>query len=146
MLLPHIKKKLRHRSFRLNFEKFFMMHSQVWDKFRQLKSLKMIKKSFYFALKSLFILKVFKVLSWLFGHVEKRLDYKDNVDFEIYDVKTWEVNIAMQILLNISRIKDNQRLKFGQLIQYNMRYTITRKIWWRNYSFSKKSKLGISLD
>ena len=28
--------------------------------------------------------------------------------------------IAMNILLNISRIKSNQTLKFGKLIEYNM--------------------------
>ena len=36
--------------------------------------LKMMKKFFYFTLKALFVLKKFKFLSWLFGHVEKRLD------------------------------------------------------------------------
>ena len=33
--------------------------------------LKMMKKAFYFTLKALFVLKIFKFLSWLFGHVEK---------------------------------------------------------------------------
>ena len=33
--------------------------------------LKMIKNAFYFALKSHFVLKIFKYLSWVFGHVEK---------------------------------------------------------------------------
>ena len=32
---------------------------------------KMMKNVFYFILKPLFILKIFKFLSWLFGHVEK---------------------------------------------------------------------------
>ena len=36
--------------------------------------LKIMKNSFYFTLKALFVLKRFKFLSWLFGHVEKRLD------------------------------------------------------------------------
>ena len=34
-------------------------------------SSKMKKNTFYFTLKALFVLKVFKFLSWLFGHVEK---------------------------------------------------------------------------
>ena len=38
------------------------------------KPLKMIKNAFYFTLKALFVLKLFKFLSWLFGHVENRLD------------------------------------------------------------------------
>ena len=34
-------------------------------------SLKMIKNPFYFILNVFFVLKIFKFLSWLFGHVEK---------------------------------------------------------------------------
>ena len=33
--------------------------------------LKMMKNTFYFILKALFILEIFEVLSWLFGPVEK---------------------------------------------------------------------------
>ena len=32
---------------------------------------KMMKNAFYFILKALFILKIFKFLSWIFGHVEQ---------------------------------------------------------------------------
>ena len=32
---------------------------------------KMMKNAFYFILKALFVLKMFKFLSWHFGHVEK---------------------------------------------------------------------------
>ena len=32
-----------------------------------------MKNAFYFILKAIFILKIFKCLSWLFGHVEKEL-------------------------------------------------------------------------
>ena len=35
------------------------------------RSLKMMKNAFYFILKALFVHKIFKFLSWLFGHVEK---------------------------------------------------------------------------
>ena len=31
--------------------------------------LKMMKNAFYFILKSLFVLKIFKFLSWVFGHI-----------------------------------------------------------------------------
>ena len=41
-----------------------------------------------FTLKALFVLKIFKFLSWLIGHVEKRLDKKDKVSFKIYGVTT----------------------------------------------------------
>ena len=33
-----------------------------------------MKNSFYFTLKAIFILKIFKFLSSLFGHVKKQLD------------------------------------------------------------------------
>ena len=33
--------------------------------------LKLMKSAFYFSSKALFVLKVFKFLSWLFGHVGK---------------------------------------------------------------------------
>ena len=39
--------------------------------------LKMMKNAIYFTLKALFVLYIFKLLSWLFGHVAKRLDKKD---------------------------------------------------------------------
>ena len=35
------------------------------------KPLKMMKNAFYSVLKALFVLKIFKFLSWLFGHFEK---------------------------------------------------------------------------
>ena len=35
--------------------------------------LKTMKNTFYFTSKALFVLKIFKFLSWLFGHVVKRL-------------------------------------------------------------------------
>ena len=36
--------------------------------------LKMMKNAFYFTSEALFVLKIFKFLSRLFGHVSKRLD------------------------------------------------------------------------
>ena len=48
-----------------------------------------MRNIFYFILKALFVLKIFKFLSWLFGHVEKRLDQKDKVNLEIHDVTIW---------------------------------------------------------
>ena len=77
----------------------------------------------------------------------------------------------MHILLNISRIKGNQKMKFGQLIEYNQGNIFRQKScrkWSRETSsisllvffringkyggktiprpFSEKSKLSISLD
>ena len=47
-----------------------------------------MKNVFYFALKVVFLLKVFVFVttSW------SRLDKKDKVNFKVYDVKTWFTN------------------------------------------------------
>ena len=63
----------------------------------------------------------------------------------------WQT-IAIHILPNISRSKDNQTMKFGQLIEYNMRNIFVEKSYTRcggetiSRPFSKNSKLSISLD
>ena len=58
----------------------------------------------------------------------------------------------MHILPNISRSKDKQTKKFGQLIEFNMRYIFLEKSY-RKYGeetslrhFSGKLKLSISQD
>ena len=50
--------------------------------------LKMIKNT-YFMSKVPFFLKIFKFLSWLFGHVAKQLEKKDKVNFKFYIVAAW---------------------------------------------------------
>ena len=60
--------------------------------------------------------------------------------------------IAVHILPNISRSKDNQTMKFGQLIEYNMRNSFLEKSYKKcggetiPRPFPKASKLSISLD
>ena len=54
--------------------------------------LKMMKNAFYFTSKVFFVLKIFKFLPWLFGHVAKRLDEKGKVNFRFYDVTDWLTN------------------------------------------------------
>ena len=53
---------------------YLKAHSQVWDNFGKWKSCKNNEKCFYFTSKALYVLKIFKFLSWLFGYVSKRLD------------------------------------------------------------------------
>ena len=43
-------------------------------------------------LKALFILKIFKFLSWLFGHVGRWYDKKDKIHFKFYDITAWLTN------------------------------------------------------
>ena len=50
---------------------YLKAHCKVWDNFWHLKKM---KNALYFTSKALFIIKIFKFLSWLFGHVGKRLD------------------------------------------------------------------------
>ena len=55
--------------------------------------------------------------------------------------------IAIHLLPNISRIKENQTMKFGQLIEYDMRNTFLEKSYTKcgretvPRSFFKKTKL-----
>ena len=51
-----------------------------------------MKNAFYFILKGLFVLKIFKFHPELFVHVGKRLDKKAKVNFKINDVTVWETN------------------------------------------------------
>ena len=66
--------------------------------------LKMMNNAFQFILKAHFVLKRFKFLSRLSGHVGKRLDQKCKVNLKIHDVTTW-FTIAKLILPNISKVK-----------------------------------------
>ena len=84
-------------------------------------ALKMMKNAFYFTSKALCVLKIFKLLSWLFGHVARRLDKKDKVDLKFYDV------IVIHILSNIMRSKGNQTMKLGQLTDCNTRNNFLEK-------------------
>ena len=70
-----------------------------------------MRNAFYFILKALFFLKIFKVLSLLFGKVEKQLDKKDNIKFRIYDVTTWLTNNYNTHIANVfSHVQDNQTI------------------------------------
>ena len=91
-------------------------------------------KNAYFTSEALFVLKIFKFLSLL------------------YDVTAWLTKIVIHILPNISRSKGNQTMKFGQLIEYNMRNIFLEKSYTKCgretilRPFSKKLKLNVSLD
>ena len=110
-----------------------------------------MKKAFYFTSIALFVLKIFKFLSWLFGHVEKLLAKKDKVNFTFYDVTAW-LTIAIHILPNILSSKGNLTMEFGQLIEFSMRNIFLEKPSTKcggetsARPFSEKLKLSISLD
>ena len=97
-----------------------------------------MKNAFYFTLKALLVLNIFKFLSWLFGHVEKRLDEKDNVNLKIHDVITWltnHCNTHIDQYLKKWRQSDYEiwsvnRIKREKKVSWKIIY----KMWWRNYS------------
>ena len=72
--------------------------------------LKIMKNAFYFILKAIFVFKISKILSW-------KIRLTSEFMMSPPDLQT----IATHILLNISRSKDNQTMKLGQLIEYNKR-------------------------
>ena len=92
--------------------------------------LEILKNAFHIILKALFALKVFKSFFQFFVYLEKRLDEKDkakNVKMYIISIitiskcVTLQPIIAIHILPNISRNEAIQKLKFGQLIEHNIR-------------------------
>ena len=54
--------------------------------------LKMMENAFYFTSIGLFLLKIFKFLSWVFGLVAKLLDKKDKGNSKFYDITAWLTN------------------------------------------------------
>ena len=53
-------------------------------------TLKIMKNAFYFTSKAFFVLKIFRISSWLFVHVTKKFDQKDfKFNLKFYDVTAW---------------------------------------------------------
>ena len=67
-------------------------------------------------------LRYLNVCSDVFGDVGKRLDKKVKVNLNMTS-QTGKQIITIHILPNISRSKDNQTIKFGQLIEYNVHFS-----------------------
>ena len=63
------------------------------------------------------------------------------VNFKIYEVTDWTAKITIHTLPNISRSKDNQAIRFGQLIEYNMRNIFLQKSCrkWDSWARSRSS-------
>ena len=78
--------------------------------------LKMIINAFYFTSKALFVLKIFKSLSWLFGHVSKQLDYKDKVHFKFYDVTAW---LTINCNTHITQYLENKKQRDNEVWSFN---------------------------
>ena len=114
-------------------------------------TLKMMENAFDFNLKALFILKIFKFLSWPFSHVETDLTRKIRLISKFMTAQLGKQTSAVHILLIISRTKGNQTMKFGQLIEYQMNNNLLQnhtRMCWKIFSrtVSEKSKLEIYVD
>ena len=53
---------------------------------------KIMINTFHFILTTISVIKIFKLLSWVFWNIGKRLNYEDKVNFEIYGVTDWLTN------------------------------------------------------
>ena len=84
-------------------------------------SLKVMKKVFYFALKTLFVLKILKILPYFLGFVENILIRKLRLILKSMTSQNGKQAFTIQILLNVSRSKGSQIRKFGQLKEHNER-------------------------
>ena len=80
----------------------------------------MMKNAFCFTLKTLFVLKVFNFCVDILAMQKSSLITKIRLVFKVYGFTTWLTTIAMRILHTISKNKENQTMKFGQFIEYNM--------------------------
>ena len=74
---------------------------------------------FYFILKVLFVLEIFKLLSWLLVMQKIGLKRKPRLISKFLTSQTGQQIIEMHVLSNISRSKGNQTMKFGQVLEYN---------------------------
>ena len=90
--------------------------------------LKIMENAFYFILKKLYLLSRYLNLCHdFFVMLKKWLDQKGKVNFKIHDVTIW-LTITIHILPNISRSKDNQTMKIGQLTEYIKKTIFLQKL------------------
>ena len=70
----------------------------------------MMKNAFYFMLKALYVLKLFKFWFQLFGHVGKRLDKKAKVNSKFMTSQTGKQIITTHMFPIVSKTKGNQTM------------------------------------
>ena len=76
----------------------------------------MMKNVVYFILKALFVVKII-IFFPFFGYVGNQLDKKLRLVSEFAMLYTGKQKVTILMLPNISRSKNNQAMKFGQLIE-----------------------------
>ena len=83
---------------------------------------------FYFILKALFVLKIFKYLP-IWSCRKNGLIRKIRLISKLMTSQPCQQTIAIDILPNISRSKDNQAMTIGQLTEYNKRNIFLQMIY-----------------
>ena len=86
-----------------------------------------MKNAFYFTLKALFVLKYSNFCLDFLVLQKNDLIREIRLILKFMSSKSGKQIIIIHILLNISRSKDNQTMRFGQLIQYNIRNIFPKK-------------------
>ena len=102
------------------------MWGNFWNSETTESSLKIMKNAFYFISKAFFVLEIFTYLSWLL--VIQRNSLIRTLIPELMTSHAVQKLIAIHILSNISRIQCNQAMKFGELIENNVRNIFLKKL------------------
>ena len=89
---------------------------------------KVMKNAFYFMSKTLFVLEIFTFLFWIVGYVKGGLIRRLWLISNFMTAQTGQQIITVHILPTISRNKDNQAMKFGQLIKYSVKNIFLQKL------------------
>ena len=87
-----------------------------------------MNNGFYFIVKALFVITVFKFFIDFLDHVEKRLDKKAKVNFKTMTSQTGWQTATINILPDISKTDGTQAIKFGQLVEYNVSNIFYEKV------------------
>ena len=112
--------------------------------------LTMMKNAFHFMLKALFVLKIFTFFVLIFWSCRNGLMKKLSLISKFMTSQAAQKTITIHILPNLRKSKSNhQAMKFGRLVEYNIRYIFLQKSWkkWcretnsRPLSFSEKSSI-----
>ena len=85
--------------------------------------LKIMNNAFYFISKPHLVRLIFIFLCWLFVHVKNRLIRRIRLISKFMTSQTGWQTIAIHVLHKISGIKGNQTIKFGQVIEYNKKFS-----------------------
>ena len=108
-----------------------------------------MKQAFYIPLKVLFVFKMIKFLPGLLAMQKDGLIGKVRLISKTMTSQPGKPTFAIKILCNISRSKSNQEIKFGQLIEYNIKNIFLKKSYTKcggetiRGLFCKKSKFSI---